>query len=104
MRCTAPMNAPGPDPTMPKRRASMLALIGGSTGTHTFLPICETQHSAVRFRIGARFCEIIKRTLCGLDDVMSDERGTLLRALFTTLRVPWRQAMKNDSLLGPWIR
>ncbi len=63
----------------------MLALIGGSTGIHTFLPICETQHSAVRFRIGARFCEIIKRTLCGLDDVMSDERGTLLRALFTTL-------------------
>src|SRR5437016_8346057 len=105
MRCTAPIKAPGPPPTMPRRKRRLWLWFDGSTGICAFLSVCQAQHFSVRLSIGARLCEIIKRTLGGLDDVMGDERRSLLRALLTILytALPFKDSPSFEVVLGKFV-
>src|SRR6478752_7873731 len=70
MRCTAPMKAPSPPPTMPRR-------------TRWFGRIASVQaeHAPVRLIVRARGGEVIERLFRHLDHMVADERGTFACAL-----------------------
>src|SRR5215469_901613 len=67
MRCTAPINAPWPPPTMPRRTR--------------FIALVHPEHAAVRCVISAGRSEVVKCFRSHLDDVVTDERSTLTRTL-----------------------
>src|SRR6516162_1021974 len=86
MRCTAPINAPGPPPTMPRRRRRCLPCCLDSAGMFTLLPCRKPQHSPVGFLVGTGFCKIVERALGDLNDVPLDKRCALPRALLAALQ------------------
>src|SRR5437899_8943443 len=94
MRCTAPMNAPGPPPTMPSRKRRCLLCFLGSAGMFAFLSRSKPQHPPIRFFVGAGFCKIVERALRCLNDVPRNKRRafprTLLAALQATLPLEYR--------------
>src|SRR5712672_1979853 len=81
-RCTPPMNAPRPPPTMPSR----------SGGTM----LSDAEHAAIRGLVGAGAGEIVERLLGHPDDVVGDElrtfAGAVLRMLDATLPLEHRPA------------
>src|ERR1700686_740610 len=87
MRCTAPMNAPGPPPTIPSRmrRFPSPAVVPEIIRVTNNLDLRKTEHAAVRGLIRAGLREIVKRRTGSLNDVVRNERrafrGALLRAL-----------------------
>src|ERR1700687_3589131 len=88
MRGTAPMNAPGPPPTMPHRMRrfpspALVPEIIASPGL--FLDLVQTEHAAVGGMVGAGLRKIIESGTCRLDDVMGDERRALGGALLGAL-------------------
>src|SRR5919108_3193444 len=85
MRCTAPMNAPGPPPTMPSRIRRCFPCILDSPGMFAFLSRCEAQHPPIRFLICPGFCKIVKRALSRLDNVPRNKRRTFPRSLIAAL-------------------
>src|SRR6266571_578627 len=81
-RCTPPMNAPRPPPTMPSR----------SGGTMSG----DAEHPAIRGLVGAGAREIVERLLGHTDDVVGDElrafAGAVLGVLDATLPLEHRPA------------
>src|SRR5271157_1543392 len=74
MRCTAPMKAPCPPPTMPIRTRSLVATVS-----------IQAQHSAVGRIVGGDSGEIVERLVGHLDHMIADERRTFARTLFRRL-------------------
>src|SRR5439155_13007480 len=73
MRCTAPMKAPSPPPTMPRRMrrpaaTELLALI-------VIAAPSEAEHSPDLLRIALGAGEVVERFLGDADDVLADELG-----------------------------
>src|SRR5215469_11132819 len=85
MRCTAPMKAPGPPPTMPRRKRSDAFRLADSIGIFSVPFDHETKHFAIRLHVRARLCEIVEGMLRSLDDVAGDERRALPCPLFGAL-------------------
>src|SRR5690242_18353263 len=85
MRCTAPMNAPGPPPTMPSRIRRCFPCVLDSPGMFAFLSCREPEHPAVRFLVRAGFCKIIKRPFGRLDYVPRNKRRPFSRSLLAAL-------------------
>src|SRR6266516_992305 len=81
-RCTPPMNAPRPPPTMPSR----------SGGTMSG----DAEHAAIRGLVGAGTGEIVERLLGHTNDVVGDElrplAGAVLRMLDAALPLEHRPA------------
>src|SRR5258705_8144218 len=81
-RCTPPMNAPRPPPTMPSR----------SGGTMSG----DAEHPAIRRLVGPGAREIVERLLGHTDDVVGDElrpfAGAVLRMLDAALPLEHRPA------------
>src|ERR1700746_798144 len=86
MRCTAPINAPGPPPTMPRRSRRSLPSFLASTGLVGPLSGRKPQHSPVGFLVRTGFCKIVERALGDLNDVPLDKRRALPRALLAALQ------------------
>src|SRR6476646_6301464 len=84
MRCTAPMNAPGPPPTMPRRTRRLWPSLEDSIGMSCSLS-ADTQHFAVRFHVSARLGKIVERAFGSLNDVLRNERRAFLCALLAIL-------------------
>src|SRR5215471_20766085 len=84
-RCTAPMNAPGPPPTMPSRIRRCFPCVLDSPGMFAFLSCGESQHPPVRFLVRARFCKIVKSALGRLDNVPRNKRRAFPRSLLAAL-------------------
>src|SRR6266480_5256505 len=85
-RCTAPMNAPRPPPTMPSRsgrevRASDVA----STMVRPPPPSGDAEHAAVGSHVGAGAGEVVERLLGDADDVVGDELRSFAGAVFGML-------------------
>src|SRR5207248_946674 len=85
IRCTAPMNAPGPPPTMPSRMRRCLPCVLDSPGMFPFLSRREPQHSPIRFLVRSGFCKIVKRSFGCLDNVPRNEGRALPRPLLAAL-------------------
>src|SRR5882724_12894820 len=81
------MKAPGPPPTMPRRKRRLWLRGEGSTAIGVFLSISwkilEAEHSAVRLSIGARLCKIVECSFCYLNNMIRDEWSAFLGALVT---------------------
>src|SRR6266545_4128150 len=81
-RCTPPMNAPRPPPTMPSRSGWTMS--------------GDAEHPAVRGLVGAGAGEIVERLLGHMDDVVGDElrsfAGAVLRVLDAALPLEHRPA------------
>src|SRR6185436_1074124 len=84
MRCTPPMNAPWPPPTMPRRTRRGAAPVfapsmamARSSGDTQHLPVLSGVHTAAS--------KVVERALGHADDVLGDERCTLARAVFRVL-------------------
>src|ERR1700745_2970809 len=86
MRCTAPINAPGPPPTMPRRSRRCLPCCLDSAGMFTPLSCRKPQHSPVGFLVRTGFCKIVERALGDLNDVPLDNRRAFPRALLAALQ------------------
>src|SRR5256884_1443849 len=95
-RCTAPMNAPRPPPTMPSRsgrdgRASDVA--STMTGSP---PSGDAEHAAVGSHVGASTGEVVERFFGDADDVVGDElrpfASAVLGVLETALPLQHRPA------------
>src|SRR5438445_397836 len=86
MRCTAPINAPGPPPTMPRRSRRSLPCFLDSAGMFGLLSCRKPQHSPVGFLVRTGFCKIVERALGDLNDVPLDKRRALPRALLAALQ------------------
>src|SRR5260370_36276517 len=88
LRCTAPMNAPGPPPSMPNRmrRFPSPALVPEIIASpDLFLDLGQTEHAAVGGMVGAGLRKIVESRACGLGDVGGAERRALRRPLFGAL-------------------
>src|SRR5215204_5899887 len=87
MRCTAPMNAPSPPPTMPRRMRALAAPVF----VLVLLPsmamrlLSEAEHALQLRRIGGRAGKVVERLVGDADEVVADERRTLGRALLGVL-------------------
>src|SRR5258706_2856105 len=79
MRCTAPMKAPSPPPTMP-RRMRLSCFIFSSPGEAS-----KAQHPLQLRSIGARPGKVVERLLGHPDDVIADEPRTFRRPLLRML-------------------
>src|SRR5216117_1366779 len=81
-RCTPPMNAPRPPPTMPSRSGWTIS--------------GDAEHPAIRGEVGAGAGEIVERLLGHTDDVVGDElrpfAGAVLRMLDAALPLEHRPA------------
>src|SRR5213083_2050084 len=81
-RCTPPMNAPRPPPTMPSRSGWTIS--------------GDAEHPAIRGEVGAGAGEIVERLLGHTDDVVGDEfrpfAGAVLRMLDAALPFEHRPA------------
>src|SRR2546429_3589486 len=78
MRCTAPINAPGPPPTMPRRSRRSLPCFLDSAGMFGLLSCRKPQHSPVGFLVRTGFCKIVERALD--DFAKSDRKSTRLNS------------------------
>src|SRR4051812_29074066 len=82
-RCTAPMKAPSPPPTMPylilPSALSLLPVIA------IVFPLRKTQGAAIGLLIDAGGGEIVEGLLGHADDLVLDKLGTLARAIFRML-------------------
>src|SRR5882672_11993647 len=84
MRCTPPMNAPWPPPTMPRRmRRGTASVFAPSIAMAPSL--ADAQHLLVRGRVHAAAGKVVKRALGHADDVVGDERRTFARAVLRVL-------------------
>src|SRR5262252_422275 len=84
MRCTPPMNAPWPPPTMPRRmRRGAASVFAPSMAIAP--SSADAEHSLVRGRVHAAAGKIVERALGHADDVIGDERRTFARAVFRML-------------------
>src|SRR5579885_2863737 len=86
MRCTAPMKAPGPPPTMPSRKRRFVACFAPSIGIGASLSLGNAEHPTIGFGVSSRCCEIIECAICDLNDVPCNEWRTFFRALFAALQ------------------
>src|SRR5215469_13762569 len=85
MRCTAPINAPGPPPTMPRRKRCEGFRFGDAMGISRFLSIGEAKHPSVCLSVCSGFGEIVEGAFGRLDNMARNERSALLRALVAAL-------------------
>src|SRR6266404_2473445 len=87
MRCTAPINAPGPPPTMPSRmrRFPSPAFVPEVIDSPDCLDLGQTEHAAVGCKVGAGLRKIIERRACSLNDVVRDEWRAFGSALLCAL-------------------
>src|SRR5467141_3574221 len=103
-RCTAPMNAPRPPPTMPSRsgrdvRASEVA----STMPRSPPPASgDAEHAAVGRHVGAGTGEIVERLLGDADDVVGDELRPFASAVLGVLETafPFEHRPAGIIVLG----
>src|SRR6266496_4323634 len=72
MRCTAPIKAPCPPPTMPMRTRLLI----GST---------QAEHATVRHIVRGGSGEVVERLVRYLDYLVADERRAFTRSLFRRL-------------------
>src|SRR4030095_13522749 len=85
-RWTAPMKAPSPPPTIPRRiRASALSRPRPSIGMLCPLFLSNAQHAPVGREVRAAGREVVEGALRHLDDVVADEDGAFARALLGVL-------------------
>src|SRR5882672_11279003 len=83
MRCTPPMNAPWPPPTMPRRmRRGTVPVIAPSMA---MAASADAQHLFVRGRVHPAAGKVVERALGHADDVVGDERRTFARTVFRVL-------------------
>src|SRR6266566_7657578 len=85
-RCTAPINAPGPPPTMPRRRRRCMPSSLDSAGMFTLLSCRKPQHSPVGLLVRTGFCKVVEGALGDLNDVPLDKRRAFPRALLAALQ------------------
>src|SRR5690606_2365318 len=90
MRCTAPMNAPAPPPTMPKRmrgsRPPVCVVLPSIVTPRASASAREPEDAAVRRLVRAGAREIVERALRDTDDVLAHELGALARAVLGMLQ------------------
>src|SRR5260370_10355503 len=94
MRCTAPINAPGPPPTMPSRmrRFPSPAFVPEIIDSPDCLDLGQTEHAAVGCKVRPGLRKIIEGRACSLNDVGWDER----RAFGNPLLCPLDAAFPFD--------
>src|SRR5262245_11997167 len=85
MRCTAPMNAPWPPPTMP-RRSRRPSLPSPLPSIAMPPSSADAEHAPVRRLVGALADEVLERGLGHPDEVRGDELGALARAVLGMLQ------------------
>src|SRR5438270_10546645 len=85
MRCTAPIKAPRPPPTMPSR-SRRATPPSGLPSMVIALSSTQAQHAPVRGDIGAGGGKIVERLAGRGDDVVGDERGAFGGALLGVLQ------------------
>src|SRR5215467_13232419 len=84
MRCTPPMNAPWPPPTMPRRmRRGAVSVLAPSMAMAP--SSADAKHLLVRGGVHAAAGKVVERALGHADDVIGDERRTFTRAVFRVL-------------------
>src|SRR5690606_25677432 len=90
MRCTAPMNAPAPPPTMPKRmrgsRPPVCVVLPSIVTPRASASAREPEDAAIRRLVRARVREVVERALRHADDVLAHELSALARAVLGVLQ------------------
>src|SRR4051812_12599393 len=102
MRWTAPMKAPRPPPTMPRRNLRRRVPLGElPLIIMAFLPGSQSKHLAVGRIVGAGFGEVVENPFGHLDDVRLDEGRTFRRTLFRVLRAafPFQHGPAVEAVL-----
>src|SRR6185369_17446233 len=99
-RCTAPMKAPSPPPTMPSRTRPLLFAESFRPSIAIFsCPLLDAEHALIGGEICAAGCEIIKGLLGHFDDVVLDEdrpfAGTFFRMLQAAFPFEDRPALET---------
>ena len=84
MRCTPPMKAPWPPPTMPMRNLRFQESMMFSSCNYNF-NLTQSENAPVRFYIRLAAREIIEGYIRGLDDVTGNKGGAFSCALFRAL-------------------
>src|SRR5688572_24458494 len=85
-RCTAPMKAPSPPPTMPRRtRLSAGSRLRPSIPMSASSLGADAEHLAVGLQIGATGGEIIESPLGHADDMIADEGSAFARTFLRML-------------------
>src|SRR5213083_2833213 len=95
-RCTAPMKAPRPPPTMPSRSGGDVRASDVASTMLGSPPSGDAEHAAIGGHVGAGAGEIVERLFRDADDVVGDElrpfAGAVLRVLEATLPLQHRPA------------
>src|SRR5690349_21570130 len=81
MRWTAPMKAPSPPPTMPRRIRSSCCALGPALASIVIAAAAsESEHALDLRRVAPTAGEVVEGFPGDPDDVVADERGALGRA------------------------
>src|SRR5438552_9034028 len=84
-RCTAPMDAPRPPPTMPSRSGGDVRASDVASTMLGFPPSGDAEHAPIGGHVGAGTGEIVERLFRDPDDMIGDELRPFARAILGVL-------------------
>src|SRR5436309_9987497 len=101
-RCTAPMNAPRPPPTMPSRSGRVVRASDVASTMPGSPPSGDAEHAAVGSHVGAGTGEVVERFFGDADDVVGDELRPFASAVLGVLETafPFEHRPARIVVLG----
>src|SRR5271154_1357515 len=101
-RCTAPMKAPSPPPTMPSRMRRPSAASLRPSIAMAILPSAQAERALDLLLVDRAGGEVVERLVGHADDVLLDKLGALARAVLGMLQgaLPFQHRPGGISVLG----